>query len=279
MRARRSSIRRFVTFALGALGMIAVALISAFIAMRLAIHGREAVVPPLTGLTVAQASAAAGRQGLQFTVENRFYSSEVPVGHVIAQDPPAGFRVRHDWPVRITDSLGPQRVAIPNLVGQPERAAMITIRQLGLEPGEVVRMAAPGDPDVVIAQTPSPLAGEVSSPRIGLLVSDGGPVDTAAYVMPSLVGLSYAAAAARTSAAGLKLVAAEEIIAPPGPVTPSILGVAAGSAPAAAAPAAAPAPRPAPTSGTVVAQSPPAGGRVQQGDVVHITVSNDAAAQ
>jgi beta-lactam-binding protein with PASTA domain len=272
--------------------MLAVALISAFIAMRLAIHGREAVVPPVTGLTVTEAASAAGRQGLRVTVENRFYSSEVPLGHVIAQDPAPGFRVRRDWPVRITESLGAQRVSIPNLVGQSERAAMITIRQLGLEPGAVVRMPAPGDPDVVIAQTPTAQAGEVSSPRISLLVSDGEAAETAAYVMPSLVGLSYAAAAARTSAAGLKMVAAEEIIASPGPVATSAgpagataagVPAAAAGAPAVAAPSAQPAPAaaapPPPTSGTVVAQSPPAGARVQQGDVVHVTVSQETPAQ
>ena len=265
--------------------MVAVALISAFIAMRLAIHGREAVVPPVAGLTVSEAASTGGRQGLRVTVENRFYSSEVPVGHVIAQDPPAGFRVRRDWPVRITESLGSQRVSIPNLVGQSERAAMITIRQLGLEPGAVVRMPAPGDPDVVIAQTPSSQAGEVSSPRISLLVSDGEAADATAYVMPSLVGLSYAAAAARTSASGLKLVAAAEIIAPPGPVSATAAGTTAPAAPGGSAtPGSLPAiptavPMPAPTSGTVVAQNPPAGGRVRQGDVVHITISQDTAAQ
>ena len=280
--ARRDSIRRFFTIALAALGMVAVALISAFIAMRLAIHGREAVVPPVTGLTVAEAASTAGHQGLRVRLENRFYSSEVPVGHVIEQDPPAGFRVRRDWPVRITESLGSQRVSIPNLVGQSERAAMITIRQLGLEPGAVVRMPAPGDPDVVVAQTPSAQAGEVSSPRISLLVSDGEPVAATAYVMPSLVGLSYAAAAARTSAAGLKMIAAAEVIAPPGPVAASIgpaastgTGAPAGSVPVVSIPT----PAPAPTTGTVVAQSPVAGGRVQQGDVVHITVSTEASAQ
>src|SRR3569623_1075486 len=110
--------------------MLTVALISAFIAMRLAINGREAVVPPVVGQTVPEAASAAGHVGLRVSVENRFYSSEVPVGHVIAQDPPAGFRVRRDWPVRITESLGAQRVAVPNLVGQSERAAMLTIRQL-----------------------------------------------------------------------------------------------------------------------------------------------------
>ncbi|HEX3572327.1 MAG TPA: PASTA domain-containing protein [Acidobacteriaceae bacterium] len=271
--------------------MVVVALISAFIAMRLAIHGREAVVPPLIGLSVAEASSAAGHQGLHLTVENRFYSSDVPAGHVLSQDPPTGFRVRRDWPVRITESLGSQRVSIPDLVGQSERIAMITIRQLGLEPGSVIRMPVSGTPDVVIAQSPAPDAGEMMSPRISLMVSDAlqpsdsGSADSAAYVMPSLVGLSYAAAAARSSSAGLKLVVAEEVIAPPGPVgapagpvAPAAAGTAAaGSAPAAASPA--PAPAPVPTSGTVVVQSPPAGGRVQPGDVVHVTVSHDAEAQ
>lgn len=265
--------------------MLTVALISAFIAMRLAIHGREAVVPPVVGQTVSEAASAAGHVGLRVSVENRFYSSEVPVGHVIAQDPPAGFRVRRDWPVRITESLGAQRVAIPNLVGQSERAAMITIRQLTLEPGAIVRIPAPGDPDVVIAQTPTSQAGEVSSPRISLLVSEGESANAAAYVMPSLVGLSYAAAAARTSAAGLKMTASEEIVAPPGPVAAAPSSPAAPGSPSAPGNAPAPTPVPtsapvaAPTSGTVVGQSPPAGWKVQQGDVVHITVSNEAPAQ
>lgn len=246
--------------------MLAVALVSAFVTMRLAIHGREAAVPAVTGMTVSDAAAAARRSGLPLTVENRFYSAEVARGHVIAQDPPAGFRVRRDWPVRITESLGAQRVAMPNLVGQSERAALITIRQLGLEPGAVVRMPAPGDPGVVIAQSPSPEGGEVTSPRVSLLVSDGEPAQTAAYVMPSVVGMSYSAAAARVSAAGLKLVGSEEVVATPGVVGAPETGA------VSAAPAAA-------TSGTVVAQSPAAGARVQSGDVVRVTLSRESGAE
>jgi beta-lactam-binding protein with PASTA domain len=83
-------LKRVFTLALGALAMVAVALISAFVAMRLAIHGREAVVPALTGLTVDDASRAAGSEGLQLNLENRFYSSEVPAGRILAQDPEPG---------------------------------------------------------------------------------------------------------------------------------------------------------------------------------------------
>jgi beta-lactam-binding protein with PASTA domain len=239
-------------------------------------------------VTVAEASAAAGRQGLHLRVENRFYSSEVPEGHVIAQDPAPGFHVRRDWPIRITESLGSQRVSIPDLVGQSERAAMITIRQLGLEPGAVVRMPAPGESDVVIAQTPSPQAGQASSPRISLLVSDPDSAETPAYVMPSLVGLSYAAAAARAASAGLHLIAAEEVSAPPvntgGPPAAIAAGVPVAvqtTAPTAtpAAPSAPAGPAAPPTSGTVVAQMPPPGHRVQQGDAVHITVTHTSSSE
>jgi beta-lactam-binding protein with PASTA domain len=164
---------------------------------------------------------------------------------------------------------------------------MITIRQLGLEPGAVVRMPAPGEPDVVIAQTPSPQSGQVSSPRISLLVSDPDSAETPAYVMPSLVGLSYAAAAARVSSAGLHLIAAEEVSAPPANPAATPVPTAAGVPVPVQEAATTATPRPAapvsaaatPTSGTVVAQMPPPGRRVQQGNAVHITVTHTSSSQ
>jgi beta-lactam-binding protein with PASTA domain len=247
--------------------MVAVALISAFIAMRLAIHGREAVVPALTGLTVADASKAAGSKGLQLNLENRFYSSDVPAGRILAQDPAPGSRVRREWPIRITESLGTQRVAIPDLTGESERAATVSIRRLSLDLGVVAHIAVPGDPDVVLAQTPPVNAAGVDSPRVSLLVSD--PEDnstTPAYVMPSLVGLSYAAAAARASAAGLHLE-----VAPPDNPQPA---AAPGTAPPAAAP---PAPLPPIGAGIITAQMPSPGHRVLVGDAVHVALGYPAA--
>lgn len=259
--------KRFFTLVLGAWAMIAVALISAFIAMRLAIHGREAVVPTLTGLTVTEAGDLAAHQGLRLNLENRFYSADVAAGHILAQDPAPGSRVRREWPVRVTESLGNQRVTIPDLTGKSERAATVSIRRLSLDLGAVAHLVVPGDPDVVITQTPSPNSSGVDGPRVSLLVSDDADTQPPAYVMPSLVGLSYAGAAARTGAAGLHLIAAAEV-----PAAPS-----AADATAAAAPVAPVAVAP-PTSGVVVAQSPQPGRRVQQGDAVHITVAQRGAA-
>jgi len=56
--------KRFFNILLTALAMLAAFLLSAFLAMRLAIHGREVEVPNLAGLTLQEASDKAGHLGL-----------------------------------------------------------------------------------------------------------------------------------------------------------------------------------------------------------------------
>jgi beta-lactam-binding protein with PASTA domain len=260
--------KRFFTFVLGGLALIAVALISAFIAMRLAIHGREAVVPNLSGLTVAEANNLVVRQGLALNLENTFYSADVPSGRILSQDPSAGSRVRRDWTVRVTESLGAQRVDIPDLTGESERAATIGIRRLSLELGAVAHLAISGDPDVVLSQTPPANSGGVDGPRVSLLVSDPVPETMLpAYAMPSLVGLSASAASARAASAGLHMVVATENAAP----AATLVETANATLTTSPAPAAT-----VRSSGIVIAQTPQAGSRVVQGDTVHVTVGHAA---
>jgi len=286
-------VRRIFTFVLGALAMLAVALVSAFITMRFAIHGREAVVPALVGLSAADAGRAAGHVGLNLTVENRFYSAEVPAGRILAQDPPPGSRVRREWAVRVTQSLGPQRVSVPDLAGESERAATVSVRRLSLDLGVVARLAVPGDADIVLAQTPDANSGGADSPRVSLLVSDPASVQPQAWVMPQLVGLTYADAADRAAMAGLHLEAASSPVpAAAATVVPGANATPASTALKAAQPApGGPSPQPslppasAPpppiivrSSSIVTAQTPPPGFRVQQGDAVHIALADAASA-
>jgi eukaryotic-like serine/threonine-protein kinase len=276
-----SRINRFFNIAFGAIAMLAVALLSAYIAMRVAIHGREVEVPSLAGLSLPDATQKAKSLGLRLNVENRFYSAAVPAGSVIAQSPSPGSTVRREWIVRVTESLGGQQVSIPNLIGQTERPATITIRRLGLELGAIAHIPSPGPPGVVLAQTPAATtaASGVDSPRISLLLSapqpgiasspipkaaadpdstpQPAPSDTAAgYSMPSLIGLTLPAAAARASAVGLHIVSAEDLNTPPPPEA------ATSSASAA------------PSSPTVIAQTPAAGQHVLPGDPVKITLAH-----
>ena len=88
--------RRFFNILLGALAMIAVGLLSAFITMRLAIHGREIEIPNVGGLTIAEAKGMAAKIGLNVNVENRFYSTVIPAGRVLSQYPAPGTKVRRE---------------------------------------------------------------------------------------------------------------------------------------------------------------------------------------
>ena len=272
-------INRFFNIVLGALAMLVVALTSAFITMRLAIHGREVKVPNLAGLTPSEASKQTRSLGLRLNLENRFYSPNIPPGRILAQSPAPGATVRREWTVRVTESLGAQQVAIPNLLGQSERTASINIRRLGLELGAVAHVAAPGDPGLVIAQTPNPNAAGVDRPRVSLLISDPEEEESPeAFVMPSLAGLTLASAAARAAAAGLHIVSAEELSIPTQATDTPANPAAAPMSPATATTAAS-ATSPAPaaqavSTATVIAQTPAAGHRVVKGDAVHITLTH-----
>jgi len=269
MKVRVRAINRFFNLVLGALAMFAVALTSAFISMRLAIHGREVKVPNLIGHTLADAGDQARHLGLRLTLEDRFYSSNTARGLVLGQSPPPGTTVRHQYAVRVTESLGPQQVAVPNLMGESERTASINLRRLSLDLGTLAYMQAPGEPGIVLAQTPGPNASGIDRPRVSLLLSQ--PEETAsaaAIVMPSLVGLPLMSAAARASAAGLRIASAEEVKpAAPATATPAT------AQPAAPTPAAPAAPVPGNSTATVVAQTPPAGYRVAKGDPVHLSIT------
>jgi beta-lactam-binding protein with PASTA domain len=263
------AIRRFFNLVLGAMAMVAVAMISAFVAMRLAIHGREVKVPDLAHMTISEASRKASSMGLRLQLENRFYSPNTPSGQVLAQFPAPGTTVRRQWPVRVTESLGAQQVSIPNLSGQGERSVSINLKRLGLELGTVGHIAAPGPAGVVVAQTPPPNAQGIERPRVSILLSQPAEEEEDAFVMPSLVGLSVAGAFARTSAAGLRIASAEDVTpaAATASATPGSTGVLAGSTPVAVANAPL-------APGVVAAQIPLAGHKVLRGDLVRLSVTH-----
>ncbi len=182
--------------------LVVVGLISALTAMRFAIHGREVTVPKLAGLTAAEAQRIAADNGLAISREQRFYSSDVPEGRIVSQLPPAGTRVRTGFRIRIAESRGPQKVEIPNLLGQSVRSAELNLRERGLELGSVAHLpTANAAADQVIAQSPTPDAQQISTPSVSLLTS-AAPAQEA-FVMPDFVGAKLSEASAAIRAAGL----------------------------------------------------------------------------
>jgi len=248
----------FFRFLLVLLLLVVVAMTSAIVTMHFAIHGTEVAIPDLHGMTVAEAGQRAASLGLTLHVENRLYSTEVPAGRVANQSPAVGTIVRRGWRVWLTESLGPQKIAIPNLVGKDQRLAAIDIRRAGMSTGTVAVMPWPdAQPGVVFAQSPEANASGVEGPVMNLLVA-APPAETQppdSVVMPQLVGQGFTAAAWSVAHAGLHLAPVREQnthLVPMGSAGPAQLPVA---------------------PGTVIAQSPEAGDRVDPSMAIQLTVA------
>jgi beta-lactam-binding protein with PASTA domain len=196
--------KSFFRVALLALLLVIVALLSALTAMRFAIHGQEVAVPALVGLTPADAERAAAALGLRIQIERQYYSAQIPEGRITSQLPMPGTKVRRGWDLRVAQSLGPQRVAIPDVAGESERAAELNIRRRGLDISSTAQMQMPGSPaDQVLAQSPPANASQVAAPKINLLVTAA--VDGQAYVMPSFIGQPLGTASRALQDSGFKL--------------------------------------------------------------------------
>jgi eukaryotic-like serine/threonine-protein kinase len=197
-------VRFFFRMTLLVLVLLLVALVSALTAMRLAIHGREVEVPKLVGLTPAEAARAVGAAGLQIAVERQYYNPKIPEGKIMSQLPEPGAHVRRGWQVRVAESLGPQRVVIPDVLGQSERAADFNIRRRGLDVGAIAQMAMSGtSADQVISQSPPPNASGISAPKISLLITTAA--EPLAFVMPNFVGQGLGSATMQLREAGMRV--------------------------------------------------------------------------
>ena len=256
-------------YALLALVLVIVAMLSALTAMRFAIHGQEVAVPPLVGMAPADAERAVTGLGLQMSIERQYYSPQIPEGKIMSQLPPPGTKVRRGWQVRVAQSLGPTRVAIPDVTGQSEHAAELNIRRRGLDVASMAEVEAPGIPvDQVLAQSPPANATQVLAPKISLLVSANAAPQ--AFVMPSFVGQPLGSASRTLQDEGFRLgnvSVAAPVVAPTDSGTTSMDQGSAQPVPAPPAPPAQPSP-----ASIIVSQVPAAGQRVVAGTAVNFEV-------
>lgn len=236
--------------------LLVVALVSALLTMQLAIHGREVQVPDFRGKTPAEARLMAEDADLNLRLEREYYNPSVAAGRVLSQTPGPGETVRRGWDVRVALSLGPQRVSIPQIAGESQRAAVITMNQRGLDVGSTATTALPDIASGQVAgQDPPANAGDVSSPKINLLVAgDQAPGE---YVTPSFIGQPIGSVSNALKGAGFSL----------GRVTTQSATAMEQSSPAAPAPAATPS-----AASIITAQDPAPGQRIAAGSAINFVV-------
>jgi eukaryotic-like serine/threonine-protein kinase len=248
---------RFFRVAFLIVVLLAIGLLAAITTMHFAIHGAEVQVPSLKGMTIAEARSETTALGLNLAVDNRYYSSSVAAGHILTQSPAPGLVVRREWRVRVSESLGPQKVEVPNTIGSDERVAALNLRRVGLTAGTTAQLPYGGATEgVVLAQDPPPHAQGIEGPSVNLLVA-APPDETAdGFVMPDFIGTPVVAAQTALTRVGIGF-------APPTFVDVGIPPVGEGSTP----------PKAPLAPGSVLGQQPPAGSRVDQSTQVHLAVA------
>jgi beta-lactam-binding protein with PASTA domain len=253
----RSFLIRFFRMASVVMLLVAAALLSAITTMHFAIHGAEVKIPVLKGMTVAEARSQAAGMGLNLDVDNRYYSADVAAGHILSQSPSPGTVVRREWHVRVAESLGPQKVDVPDTVGSEARVAALRLRRAGLEVGVTAKLSYNGAEDgTVLAQDPPAHSQGIAQPSVNILVASPDTAIPDGYVMPDLTGVPIITALEMLSRMGLKV------------DTPSYADV---FVPTVSAGTEEPKPLIAP--GAVIAQQPMAGARVDQSTMIRLTAA------
>src|SRR5258707_12376841 len=104
--------------------LAAAAFLSAVMAMRFAIQGREVDMPNLAGKTSADVQQLLASRGLQLKIADRIYS-DLPINTVLRQSPPAGEHMKVSQDAHVVLSLGQQNVVVPEIDGDSLRVARI----------------------------------------------------------------------------------------------------------------------------------------------------------
>lgn len=141
--------------------------------------------PSVLGLTRQAAAARLDSAGLTADFSESF-SETVPQGQVIESDPGPGARARKDDPVKVVLSRGPERIAVPAVVGRSLEDARRQLTDAGLAPGTLSTDFSDSIPrGSVISASPSVGTRLARETPVSLVVSKG----QAPLPVPQVVGL------------------------------------------------------------------------------------------
>jgi len=163
--------------------------------------GATATVPSVQGRTQAEAVNAVRTAALDPTVTETF-SEKVPKGVVISADPIPGSNVGRGSDVALVVSKGPERYAVPKVVGMTLAEARERIQEVNLKVGKVTKSFNEKVPEgQVVTAKPGPGASLKKGTAVALTVSRGRqPID-----VPDLTGKDATNAARQLGNLGLKV--------------------------------------------------------------------------
>jgi serine/threonine-protein kinase len=218
------------------LWLLAVLVAALGLAAVLLLPGTQKVsVPTVVGADQANAEAKLRQDG--FHVDTVQKTAEQPSGQVIGQDPTGGTKAKKGSTVTLTVSSGPQQVAIPQVVGLTVSSARGRLSKAGLQASEREQNSDTVAQGRVISVSPPEGQKVDKGSSVTLVVSSGKPQ----VAVPDVVGKSFDEAQSNLQAAGFKVTRTDK--------------------------------ESDKDPGTVLAQNPKGGGRIDAGSTIALTVA------
>ncbi|MFH0758855.1 MAG: PASTA domain-containing protein [Bacteroidota bacterium] len=101
-------------------------------------HGKTIMVPDLAGLTLDEVGDVTSSRTLRFEIVDSVFSSEMPRGTVVKQNPKASSRVKKNRNIFLSmNAVNPEMVTMPKLVGLSIRQARLALQNAGLKLGNI----------------------------------------------------------------------------------------------------------------------------------------------
>ncbi len=215
-------------------------LVTAAVAMRLALRASEVGIPDLRGHTASEASTRLSQLGLTLKVDpSRRLDPQIGADRVAQQEPGPGSTARRQRSVRVWLSAGARANVIPRLTGESDRTAQLRLTSEGLELAGRSEIRSNEYPaGTVVAQDPP---AESRGNHVALLINHGEPAS--GYVMPDLIGVNGDRGADLLRARGFRVAVVSEH------------------------------PYPGVPAGVVLRQSPQAGFQIAPGEAISLEVS------
>ena len=163
--------------------------------------GATATVPSVVGSSEAEAVEAVRAASLEPAV-SRAFDEKVPPGVVVAVEPGVGDTVQRGAAVSVVVSKGPERYAVPPVVGMTLAEAQARITQVSLKVGKVTEAFDEEVPEgQVVSATPGPGASLKKGTAVAMTVSKGRkPIE-----VPDLTGKKANAATRTLKDLGLRV--------------------------------------------------------------------------
>ncbi len=185
---------------LGVLVLLLVVLAGLLFWFARSLNASDVEVPATIGLTRPEAEKVLTDEGFKVDVTEQA-NPTIEAGRVISQDPAPRTKAPEGSTVKLAVSTGPEKVEVPNVVGQAQLEAQNTLVAAGLKFRVESVENETVEPGTVVTQNPAAGEAVVKDTEILLQVSKG----TGQELVPDVTGQTQSAAIAALQAAGFRI--------------------------------------------------------------------------